>query len=144
MILIAQLVKNTPAMQETPVRFLGREDSPGEGKGYPLQYSGLENSMDCLVHRVTKSRTVTFTFTFLLTSVEIPTPYLGVPSPRSWPLLRPVLSSPIMFVGIAGTLGFLFFLEHIKLVFTSGPSYQLFPLPGMLFHPITACLFLLF
>ena len=26
---------------------LGR--SPGEGKGYPLQYSGLENSMDCIV-----------------------------------------------------------------------------------------------
>ena len=25
---------------------------PGEGKGYPLQYSGLENSMDCIVHRV--------------------------------------------------------------------------------------------
>ena len=24
--------------------------SPGEGKGYPLQYSGLENSMDCIVH----------------------------------------------------------------------------------------------
>ena len=23
---------------------------PGEGKGYPLQYSGLENSMDCIVH----------------------------------------------------------------------------------------------
>ena len=31
---------------------LGR--SPGEGKGYPLQYSGLENSMDCIVHEVTK------------------------------------------------------------------------------------------
>ena len=27
---------------------LGR--SPGEGKGYPLQYSGLENSMVCIVH----------------------------------------------------------------------------------------------
>ena len=27
---------------------------PGEGKGYPLQYSGLENSLDCIVHRVTK------------------------------------------------------------------------------------------
>ena len=27
---------------------LGR--SPGEGKGYPLQYSGLENSMDCVIH----------------------------------------------------------------------------------------------
>ena len=34
---------------------LGR--SPGERKGYPLQYSGLENSMDCIVHGVTKSQT---------------------------------------------------------------------------------------
>ena len=34
---------------------LGR--SPGEGKGYPLQYSGLENSMNCIVHGVTKSWT---------------------------------------------------------------------------------------
>ena len=31
--------------------------SPGEGKGYPLQYSGLENSMDCIIHRVSNSRT---------------------------------------------------------------------------------------
>ena len=54
MILIAQLVKNTPALKETLVRSLGREDSPGEGKGYPLQYSGLENSMDCIVHGVTE------------------------------------------------------------------------------------------
>ena len=30
---------------------------PGEGTGYPLQYSGLENSMDCIVHGVTKSQT---------------------------------------------------------------------------------------
>ena len=36
---IGQLVKNPPAMQETPVRFLGGEDSPGKGMGYPLQYS---------------------------------------------------------------------------------------------------------
>ena len=27
---------------------------PGEGKAYPLQYSGLENSMDCIVHGVRK------------------------------------------------------------------------------------------
>ena len=33
---------------------LGLEISPGEGKGYPLQYSGLENSMDCIVHGVAK------------------------------------------------------------------------------------------
>ena len=34
---------------------LGR--SPGEENSYPLQYSGLENSMDCIVHGVAKSRT---------------------------------------------------------------------------------------
>ena len=83
--LIAHLVKNLPAMQETLIRFLvgkipwrrerlptpvllglpcgsaskestcnvgdlgsipGLGRSPGEGKGYPSQYSGLENSMD--------------------------------------------------------------------------------------------------
>ena len=93
---MAQLVKNPPAMQETPgdswVRrtcwqrerlptpvFLGfpcgsagKESvcsagdlglipelgrSPGEGGGSPLQYSGLENSMDYVVHGVSKSRT---------------------------------------------------------------------------------------
>ena len=43
--LVAQLVKNPPAMWETWVQSLGWEDLPGEGKGYPLQYSGLENSM---------------------------------------------------------------------------------------------------
>ena len=92
----AQLVKNPPTLQETPVRFLGqkicwRRDrlptpvfsgfpggsagkesacnagdlgsipglgrSPEEGKGYPLQYSGLENSMDYTVHGVAKSQT---------------------------------------------------------------------------------------
>ena len=31
--------------------------SPGEGNGYLLQYSGLENSMDCVVHGVAKSQT---------------------------------------------------------------------------------------
>ena len=85
--LIAQLVKNPPAMQETPVQSLvrkicrrrnrlptpvllgfpcgsagkesvcnvgdlgsipGLERSPREEKDYPLQYSGLENSMDCI------------------------------------------------------------------------------------------------
>ena len=37
------------------IRGLGR--SPGEGDGCPLQYSGLENSMDCVVHGVSKSWT---------------------------------------------------------------------------------------
>ena len=48
---------------------LGR--SPGEGKGYPVQYSGLENSMDCRVHRVTKSQTrlSNFHYQFMMLAV---------------------------------------------------------------------------
>ena len=92
--LIAQLVKNPPAIQETEVGFLGWEDpldkgqvstpiflgvpcgsagkesacnagdldlipglgrSPEEGKSYPLQCSGLENCMDCIVHGFAES-----------------------------------------------------------------------------------------
>ena len=41
---------------------LGR--SPGEGKGYPLQYSSLENSMDCIVHEVANSWTQLSNFHF--------------------------------------------------------------------------------
>ena len=49
---------------------LGR--SPGEGKGYPLQYSCLENSMDCIVHGVPKSGTQLsdFHFHFLMTASQ--------------------------------------------------------------------------
>ena len=43
---------------------LGR--SPGEGKGYPLKYSGLENSMDCIVHGAAKSQTWLSDFHFHL------------------------------------------------------------------------------
>ena len=35
----------------------GLERSPGEGKGYPLQDSGLENSVDCIVHGIAESDT---------------------------------------------------------------------------------------
>ena len=46
----------------------GLERSSGEGKAYPLQYSGLENSVDCTVHEVAKSWTRLSDFHF--TSVE--------------------------------------------------------------------------
>ena len=51
----AQLVKDLPALWETWVPSLGWEDSPGEGKGYQLQYSGLGKSMDWLVHGVAET-----------------------------------------------------------------------------------------
>ena len=42
---------------------LGR--SPGERKGHPFQYSGLENSMDCIVHGVAKSQKRLSNFHFI-------------------------------------------------------------------------------
>ena len=51
---------------------LGR--SPGEEKGYPLQYSALENFLDCIVHGVAKSWTrlsdLHFHFTFTFQDIE--------------------------------------------------------------------------
>ena len=54
--------KESTAMQETQVRSLGWEDSPGEGNGNPLQHSCLGNPMNrgawwATVLGVTKSQT---------------------------------------------------------------------------------------
>ena len=50
------------ALKRPACHALGR--SPGEGKGHPLQYSGLENFMDCIVRGVTKSWTQLSDFHF--------------------------------------------------------------------------------
>ena len=68
--LVAQTVKNPPAMQEIWDQSLDWEDPLGKGNSYPLPYSGLENSMDrgawqATVHGVTKSRTQLSDFHFL-------------------------------------------------------------------------------
>jgi len=57
-------VKNSPAMWETWVRSLGWEDLLEKGTANPLQFSGLENSMDCTVHAVAKSQTQLSNFHF--------------------------------------------------------------------------------
>ena len=54
--LVAQLVKNLPAMWVIWVQSLGWEDPLEMGTGYPFQYSSLENSVDYIAHWVTKSR----------------------------------------------------------------------------------------
>ena len=67
---MAQTGKNVPAMQEMEVQFLGQEEAAqvrsnswaGEGNGYPLQYSCLENFMQrgasqATVHGIVKSQT---------------------------------------------------------------------------------------
>ena len=59
--LVAQSVKNLPAMQKTWIQSLGQEYPPGGGLGNPLQYSCLENPMDggawrAAVHGAVKSR----------------------------------------------------------------------------------------
>ena len=54
---MAQLVKKSSCHSGHLGSISGLGRSAGEGKGYPLQYSGLENSMDCIVHGVAKSWT---------------------------------------------------------------------------------------
>ena len=54
---------------------LGR--SPGEGNGYPLQYSGLENSMDYIVHGVTNSQTRLSDFHFHGGAMAFPTEWIS-------------------------------------------------------------------
>ena len=56
------VVKNPPVVQEAQGSIPGSGRSPGEGNGYPPQYSYLENSMDrgawqAPVHGITKGRT---------------------------------------------------------------------------------------
>ena len=71
--LVAQLVKNPPAIQETSVWSLGWED-PLE-KGTATQYSGLENSMGYTVHEVTKNQTQLWDFHFhFLSTYFLPHP----------------------------------------------------------------------
>ena len=69
--LVAQLCKESACNSGDLGSILGLGKSPGEGKGYPLQYSGvgisgLENSMYCIVNRVAKSQTQLSDFYFTL------------------------------------------------------------------------------
>ena len=56
--------KETACNAGDPGSIPGSGRSPGEGNSYPLQYSGLENSMDCIVHGVAKSWTQLSDFDF--------------------------------------------------------------------------------
>ena len=87
--LVAQLVENPPAMWETWVRSLGWEDPLEKGTSHPLQYSGLENSMDCIFHEVAKSQTWLSDFHLYLL---IPYPYLA-PTSFTFPLVTTSLFS---------------------------------------------------
>ena len=51
----SSLGKESTCYTRDPGLIPGLGRPPGEGKGYPLQYSGLENSMNCIVHEVTGS-----------------------------------------------------------------------------------------
>ena len=72
--LVAQLVKDAGDLGSIP----GWGRSPGEGKGYPLQYSSLENSKDRIAHGVAKSRTQLSDFHFTLRA-NIRSVFVNVP-----------------------------------------------------------------
>ena len=81
---VAQLVNYLSAMWETWVWSLGWEDPLEKGNAYPCQYSGLENSVGCIVHGVAKSRTQLSGFCF--------TPRAGSPSDQPAAFLFPHFS----------------------------------------------------
>ena len=57
-LIMSEYFKDFPASKAgDPGSIPGLGRSPGEGKGYPLHYSGRENSVDCIVYRVAKSQT---------------------------------------------------------------------------------------
>ena len=89
------MVKNLPANAGDSGSIPGWGRSLGETKCYPLQYSGLENSMDCIVHGVGKSQTrlsdFHFHFHFQYSCLENPmgrgawwATVHGLYSPRGW------------------------------------------------------------
>ena len=49
-------VKESACNTRDPGLIPGSGRLPGEGNGYPLQYSYLENPMDCIVHGVTRNQ----------------------------------------------------------------------------------------
>ena len=81
--------ESLPAMQETRIQSLGGEDSPGEGNGYRLQHSRLENSMDrgawqAAVHGVAEPDETERLTLSCLSSELLPVPLHGpVPLPGS-------------------------------------------------------------
>ena len=62
--LVAQMVKNLPAVQETWVQFLGWEDPLEKGRATDSRILAWRILMDCIVHGVTKSRTGLSNFHF--------------------------------------------------------------------------------
>ena len=67
--LVAQWVRNPPAMCNLgSIPGWGR--SPGEANGNPLQYSGLQSSMDCIVRGVTRSQTRLSDFHYTITTMS--------------------------------------------------------------------------
>ena len=70
--IVAQLVNNLPVKQETWVQALDWEDPLEEGKASHSRWpptSGLENSMDCIVHGVSKGQTQMSDFHFSLSLI---------------------------------------------------------------------------
>ena len=80
----------------------GLGSSPGEGNGYPLQYSGLENSVDCIVHGVAESWTWLSDFHFHFCSSEMESDVDMCGFFCCEPGLWIVLTDPATFDNIAG------------------------------------------
>ena len=134
--LIAQLVKKSACDVGDPSSISGSGRSPGEGKVYPLQYSGLENSRPWGLHSMGSQRVGrdwgTFTFTFPISNRSVlPCLTLNV---ASWPTCRflrrqvrcsgiPICLRISKFVVIHTVKGFHIVNEAEVDVFLESPCY---------------------
>ena len=95
-------------MQETWIQSLGWEDPPEKGKATHPSYSGLENSMDCLVHRITKSQTrlsdfhftsLHFTLLFCAQCFNMWVTWLGSESSQHFTSILQTCNIPLSLMG---------------------------------------------
>ena len=99
---------------------LGR--SPGEGNVYPLQYSGLENSTDCIVHGVTKSRTWLSDFHWVRFKVELCWEAAGIAVTCSF-----LLSFYLLY--LLDTLLYTVFLTQVSFLWGQGLAWCIYSVP---------------
>ena len=126
--LVALRVKNPSAMRETWVWSLGWKDPLEKGTAIPLQYSGLENSMDCLVHGVAK-RWTRLSDTHSLTQFK--------PVSGGWAIALIALSSWVMHSAWSPLCNRAVKTDRLKYWWFNFPQFTAFPLRSGSFSSLT-------
>ena len=130
--------KESSCNAEDPGLISGSGRSPGEGIGYPLQYSGLENSMDCIVHGVAKSQIRLSNFHFHMGKKSFVKGQLHQPSSpfsKIWlPQLPPTPGYSLTLMCMH--MSILMYLSLFKIMYNTHIYIHIFPHPFPASDPI--------